>query len=274
MLRRTQELIGYTVQATDGDVGHVDDLLFDDYDWRVRYFIVDTGSWLAHHRVLIAPECECIGRADTPKELLQVELSKSQVESSPKADLAKPLSQEYLEELHDHYGWSKAPTYGTVEPGQTRRTTPSFGDSAVGWHGVPSLAGWKPVQRESHETAELDKTDHRPIITPYLYSVDEIIGYRIRATDQLIGRVEDLLLDEGEWILRYLIVDTRRWLPGKDVIVGLEQVKSIDPYETDVHVSLTSDQLENAPEYNPQEPIGRDYEIKLYHYYGTPGYWE
>ena len=47
MLHTMNELEGYTVGATDGDIGHVKDFYFDDATWVIRYLIVDTGSWLS-----------------------------------------------------------------------------------------------------------------------------------------------------------------------------------------------------------------------------------
>lgn len=51
MLKSVEELRGYTVQATDGDVGSVAEFFFDDDNWTVRYLVVDTGSWLMGRKV-------------------------------------------------------------------------------------------------------------------------------------------------------------------------------------------------------------------------------
>jgi hypothetical protein len=55
MLRRIRELQGFGIDATDGPIGRVRELLFDDHRWVVRYLVVDTGKWLPGRRVLISP---------------------------------------------------------------------------------------------------------------------------------------------------------------------------------------------------------------------------
>jgi hypothetical protein len=55
MLRSLKELQGYTVRATDGDVGSLGDFYFDDQSWTIRYLVIDTGNWLKGRRVLIPP---------------------------------------------------------------------------------------------------------------------------------------------------------------------------------------------------------------------------
>jgi hypothetical protein len=46
MRRSLKEIIGYSMGATDGEIGHVSDFLFDDHEWTVRYLVASTGTWL------------------------------------------------------------------------------------------------------------------------------------------------------------------------------------------------------------------------------------
>lgn len=55
MFRTMSELIGYSIHATDANIGGVSALLFDDEHWNVRYFVVDTGKWLPGRKVPISP---------------------------------------------------------------------------------------------------------------------------------------------------------------------------------------------------------------------------
>ena len=55
-LRSCRVVIGHHVHATDGDIGHVEDLLVDDHTWAVRYLIVNTSNWWGGHHVLVAPQ--------------------------------------------------------------------------------------------------------------------------------------------------------------------------------------------------------------------------
>ncbi|MBK9166200.1 MAG: PRC-barrel domain-containing protein [Bryobacterales bacterium] len=108
---------------------------------------------------------------------------------------------------------------------------------------------------------------------PHLRSVREVSGYRIRAADGEIGRVADFIVDTDGWAIRYLVVDTRNWLPGRKVLVAPRWVQSIDWGDRLVHVRLHREDIKNSPEFDPNEPVNREYEARLYDYYGRPRYW-
>jgi len=40
---------GYHVHATDGEIGHVENLLLDDANWHINYLIIDTKNWWFGH---------------------------------------------------------------------------------------------------------------------------------------------------------------------------------------------------------------------------------
>jgi len=92
MLRTMKELQGYAIRATDGDLGHVKDVYFDDRQWVVRYLIVETGSWLASRKVLISPFA--IDHPDWTGKVLPVSITKEQVKNSPDIDTDKPVSRQ------------------------------------------------------------------------------------------------------------------------------------------------------------------------------------
>jgi hypothetical protein len=54
MLYRAKEMKGFKIGATDGDIGKVNDFLFDDHVWTVRYLVAETGNWLLQRPVLIS----------------------------------------------------------------------------------------------------------------------------------------------------------------------------------------------------------------------------
>jgi uncharacterized protein YrrD len=57
MLFNTKDLRGTKLQATNGEIGHIDDVYFDDMTWELRYIIVNTGGWLSGRQVLLSPQC-------------------------------------------------------------------------------------------------------------------------------------------------------------------------------------------------------------------------
>src|SRR6266511_3801966 len=91
MLRTAGELKGVTIQATDGDIGSVQDLYFDDHSWTVRYLVVDTGTWLPGRQVLISPFAF---RAVSGASRLQTTLMKDQIENSPSIATHRPVNRQ------------------------------------------------------------------------------------------------------------------------------------------------------------------------------------
>jgi hypothetical protein len=85
MLRNTKELDGLSVRATDGAIGRLVDLYFDDQAWVVRYLVVEAGVWLAKRKVLISPVF--IVDPYGVGTLLALNLTKDQVENSRHAHL-------------------------------------------------------------------------------------------------------------------------------------------------------------------------------------------
>ena len=107
----------------------------------------------------------------------------------------------------------------------------------------------------------------------HLRSAKEVIGYHIRARDGGIGHVDDFLVDDAAWIIRYLIVDTRNWLPGRKVLISPRWIPEVSWRQKEVYADLTRDEIKSAPEWDPDSPLGREYETRLHEHYGRPPYW-
>jgi sporulation protein YlmC with PRC-barrel domain len=256
MLRSMNELYGYTIRATDDTIGSVHDFLFDDRESKVRYLVVDTGNWLPGRKVLIAPEA--LSKPDWASMTLPVNLTKDQVKNSPDVSTEKPISRQQEDDLRRYYDW---PLYwgGWMAPAGTAGNMPT---SAEIEH-IP-----QPIER-SGTTAVYEET---PADT-HLRSAKDVTGYHIQATDGEIGHVDDFVLDDEHWTIRYLVIDTRNWLPGRKVVLAPDWVDAVDWNESKVHVSLTKEGVKNSPEFDPEAPVNRQYEETLYDYYGRPKYW-
>lgn len=102
-LRSTDEVRGYGIHATDGDIGHVDDFLFDDENWTIRYLTVDTRNWWPGGKTaLIATPW--ITDIDWIGSTVRVDLSRDKIRNSPEYDQANALSRDYETRLHEFYG--------------------------------------------------------------------------------------------------------------------------------------------------------------------------
>ena len=84
---------------------------------------------------------------------------------------------------------------------------------------------------------------------PHLRSSKDVFGHSIQALDGEIGHIEDFVVDDETWVIRYLVVDTRNWLPGKRVLIATDWIDRISWEESKIFLHLTRDQIREAPEY-------------------------
>lgn len=235
-LRKLKDLTGYHLNALDDVIGELKQVYFDDRLWAIRYLVVHTGSWFFGEDVLIVPKV--IQGLDEEKRCLDVKLKREQIEKAPPVDSKLPVSRHYEMEYYRHYGWE--PYWDT--------------DSFLG---IPPLS--VPPQDDSLPKLPED---------PHLRSSKEVTGYHIHERDDEIGKVEDFILDDHDWTVRYLVIDTGRWLPGKKVLVSPAWIDQIDWAQGAIMVNLDSELIQTAPEYDASTIIGRDYELALYKHYG------
>ncbi len=267
MLKRMEQMFGYTVQAMDGNVGKVEDFYFDGCTWQVRYIIVDTGPWLFGRKVLLMPGI--VEGVHTLEDVVAVALNQAQVENSPDVDVAKPVSEQQLEELHTYYGWPwHAPHVTSPVAYRPPNTMPPASIPAASPKTSPL-----PDALEKEVQAAM-QGEHSQPGEPYLHSCQEVIGYEIQATDGEIGHVSDFLVDLSSWQIQYMLVDTGPWLLGKTVLFSTKWVEDLRWAQTEVAVNLSREEIENSPDYDPTQSVDREYEILLHRHYQRRGYWE
>ena len=252
MLTPFEQLHGYELAATDGEIGEVEEFYFDDQDWRIRYFVVATGPWLSGRYVLIAPGA--LREVDSQSAAIAVELTREQVRDSPPLDSDKPVSRQYEQQLHRHYNWD--PNW--VVPGA----------AGLGAHAPAVFA----QQEALAEPAPTDQTEAEG--DPHLRSSAELVNrYAIHAQDGEIGRVYDFVIDDDGWRVRYIVVRTGVWL-GKDVLLAPEWIERISFDRSEVFVNLPRSAIQDAPVYDDTLPISRAFEQRLHDYYGRKTYWD
>jgi hypothetical protein len=101
-LRSLNEICGYHIQARDGSIGHVEDLIVDDEHWWMTYVIVDTKNWLPGRKVLISPAW--VREFAWADRRVVVDMTREQIKESPKYDPSAPVNRAYEEQLYDYYG--------------------------------------------------------------------------------------------------------------------------------------------------------------------------
>jgi hypothetical protein len=242
MLRNLSEIRGYRLDARDGVIGECKDFLFDDMQWIARYMVAHTAKWLPGRKVLISPLS--LGTPRWRERQLPVDLTKDEIKNSPPLDENAPVSRQYEMEWLRYYGH------------------PYYWDQGSPW-GIEQYLAAK--QKYSEKVADIEDPQKT-----HLRSAKEIQGYAIHALDGDIGHVEDFIVDDSLWLVRYLVVDTRNWLPGRNVLVAPVWIDTVDWQRRSVSVLKSRRQIENSPEYHPGQPVNLLYETRLYDYYGRP----
>ena len=249
MLHNTKNLIGYKLDSLDGEMGRVEDFYFDDQHWTIRYLVADTGTWLRGRAVLISPHALVAAIKD--EEHIAVDLSKRQIEESPSIATDKPVSRQFEMDYYRHYGWG------------------AYWGGPFAWGAQPFPTTVPPEGAMTPLPPPQEKKDW----DSHLRSVKHVTGYHIQATDDEIGHVEDFVIDDVTWAIRYMIVDTRNWWPGKKVLVSPQWIDEVSWSDSKVFVNITRDAVKEAPEYTGDTVLNREYEARLHDHYDREGYW-
>jgi hypothetical protein len=255
MLQVISALKGFAIVATDGPIGSVSDFLFDDVTWKVRWLVVDCGTWLKGRKVLIPPSA--ISYAGLERKQFEVKLTRELVERSPPLAEHEPVSQRTERLFYDHYG---ADPYGNGP----------YGDGVLGAMSSPMLTppyvGFQIRPEPHHEVSESQYEGD-----PHLRSVNEVIGYKIHATDGDIGHLESFMFDNEAWALRYFVVDASNWWFGRRVLISTLAVTSIDWPGRHVSVDASREQVRTSPLWDPLVAFADVEKALLHSHYGWPG---
>jgi len=99
------------------------------------------------------------------------------------------------------------------------------------------------------------------------------MDYHVHATDGDIGHVQGLLVDDENWKIRYLIVNTSNWWLGHEVLIAPQWIRDVTWTDAKVSVNLTRQALKDAPPYESATQLDRKEEARVYNHHGRAGYW-
>ncbi len=239
MLRTLKTMLAYEVRSHDEkSLGELHDIYFDDRDWKIRYAVIGAAVWLSDRQVLISPEEIVKADADTRK--LTVRLTREQVRHSPPVEAGLAVNREHERELASYYGWE--PYWASA---------PVIGSNAM-----------EPADDAPHSPEAEAGGD------PHLRGMNGVLGYTVHATDKTFGSVGDFIACTENWRIEYLVIDTRKWLPGKKVLLPPHLVQRLDWDKRNVYLDMTCDQIKNSPKFDPSAPVNVQREVRLYDFEG------
>jgi sporulation protein YlmC with PRC-barrel domain len=255
MLLNLSTIHNHTIAASDGSIGSVSDVLFDDVSWMIRWLVVDTGKWLSGRKVLLPPTA--LGHAQPSDKTFPVRLTRAEVKASPVLDLHLPVSRQFETSTYDYYGWSPYWGSGYYLGGY------GMGFGGFGLMGYPEMQSDPEVQRR-----EADLLRREQNAEPHLRSAEAVTGYHIHATDGEIGHLDDVVLEDTDWSIRYLVVDTANWWGGHKVLISPRSATDIRWTERLIYLDVDRQKIKNSPPYDPNRPLDRDYETRMAKHYG------
>jgi sporulation protein YlmC with PRC-barrel domain len=253
MLLAVSALKGYSIEALDGALGTIKDLLFDDRTWQIKWLVVQSGSWLVDRKFLLHPSA--VDGFDHDRQTLDVSLTKQQVKESPSLSTDQPVSRQHEDDLLGYYGWD--PLWGGAMVGSM---------VGGGLTGPPLYFG----NKERFNDLGLEYVEGGG--DPHLRSINEVTGYHVLASDGDMGHVANLLVDDVQWGVRYLIVETSNWWMGKQVLMSPYAITSINYSDRTVDLDVTKVEVKASPEWDPSTAIVENYQQRLHKHYNWTGY--
>jgi uncharacterized protein YrrD len=236
----------FAIAASDGSLGSVTDVYFDDQEWIVRYFVVETGSWLKGRRVLLSAARLTVFPS---AEWLTIDATREQVRNSPAVETELPVSRQCEQAIYDHFGW----------PYYWGEASLADGGAAPG---VVEAASVRTGQTRDNRAADVNSSandqERRREQDPHLRSARELRGYALSARDGEIGHIEDFLVDGETWQVRAVAADTRKWLSGRTVLIPIKARTALRWCEANVVIDLTRDEIKSSSGFEAGEPLAAD----------------
>ena len=249
MLLSFRDIRRIRVVGTDGDIGAVRNLLFDDRDWHVRYLVVDTGGLLKSHPVLLAPEL--VASLQSEERHVTLTVNRAHIADSPPVESHPPVSRHDEDAMRAYFGLS--PRLG-VHP-----------TTGVDTWGQPTDAARGHVVQLERALAAQEHAD------PHLRSAEAWLGYGVEGTGVHLGSIDDVLFErtDARWQLRYIVVDTGHWLPGNRRLVATDWIAAVSHDARHVRLDATRERMAQAPDFEDVGEIDHGAERWLLHHYGV-----
>jgi hypothetical protein len=265
MLRSLKELESYEIGASEGSIGCVKAFYFDDIDWIIRYLYLDAGTWLSSQRVLLSPE-------SIRREILEQKglLVTGAGEPGGKiSDLDADESNRQREEMPylGYYGyryhWTGKGLRGESDyPGMLIKGV-GYGDSG---------GEYRPAQ-DAHDGQVSDDAGFKRG-DPRLQNARRIVGYRVQASDGDLGRVQELLIDDKTWAIRFMVVEAGDWWRGHRLLIAPHWIHAADWVDECISLDLTQTIAKAAPRLETSRQLDDRRATGLFLHEGRGSFWE
>lgn len=287
MIWRADRIFGWTVQCSDGEVGTVSDLYFDEEQWAVRYVVIHIEEPIEATTALVS--VTAVDSLDWDGRILRLALESEKIRNSPEVDTDLPVTREYETALHRYYEWpvywgqvsflDTPRTKGMGDPAVPHRQGRRFGAPAEApdaynydegdYEEAQNLASGEPDDEEVRELEFAEPAEERTYSSS-LHSVSRMRENSPITVDEERLAVMGLLVDDEDWTIRHLVVATDAEFKEQQVLVPVGHVKGFRAATAELDLDLSGDDIRGSPSYHGNMEIA-DYERNLYAYYDREG---
>lgn len=249
MLKNLEGLKGFSVVGDDGKVfGNVEDFNFYSPDMAIKYIVVDTGSWLDEREVIFSPEC--FKEIDYEKKEIHIGVCEIEVKDSPELEKDRRVTRKKERKLVNFFNW---PDYWgldigagvSIKEGERRKLL------------IKAL-----VEDEYGKDIKKDRNKSR------VKRTSRLKGFQVNSIDGEIGAINDIIIDDKTWLIRYFVVNTKSKLKDdKPTLIAPEWVEKYEWSKNKISIIMSKEEIENAPELKNEKVIETEYQEELYDHY-------
>jgi hypothetical protein len=204
--------------------------------------VVEGGEWLSYRKVLLSFETlESIRDED---ETVIVSVDGKSVEESPELKTELPVSREAELKLAKYWNW-----------------TPYWVDEPLPEYIAHNVEAEAPVEGKELSETRARKESH-------LRSVDEVKSYVAHAEDGECGHVKSIVADDSDWSIRYMLVDTRRWIPGKEVLIPVRLISGVSWSTRELNLETDCETIRTAPQFESLSSVDKKCEEDVNSHFG------
>ncbi|WP_369384508.1 PRC-barrel domain-containing protein [Halalkalibacter hemicellulosilyticus] len=235
-------------EATDGQLGKIDDIYFEAKTFTIRYLVGNTRTWMFGGKVLLHPES--FRATDLHEKHISVQLTKEMIKNSPKPSDKGPITSDFEDRLFTHYGWHAARPMAGHGPIESHPT---------GQRPIPIAPVTDNLPNEKDVADQLSKEDSNP-----LRSVDETRGYTVHSKKGKIGKVEDILVCPETWKVKYIEIDLEQEQESR--LVTIESITELNVLDQTITIDVDKDLVRESPTIE-DSIISKKSESAIYEHY-------
>ncbi|ADU29811.1 PRC-barrel domain-containing protein [Evansella cellulosilytica] len=238
-------LASYSVFGKSGELGKVSNAFFDEEHWTVRFLEVKSGHIFNRDKLYVSPAS--ITYIDHETGGIHVNLTKDEAEKAPLTGEEEKITRKHEHELLLYYGlhpyWHGGGTWG---------------------NGALTARELQKLE-ENHELVENEQIDSGE--ENAVHDAKDVIGYEVSTINEQFGKVIDLLIEEETYTIKYFVVDLRKFLPGKKVLLPTDVIRNVNWVTRQMEIEVSKEQVEQAPEYlsNVKMTLERQREIDRFY---------